>query len=97
MFNEKLCFILPSYNEENTLINVIKEIKIWKNNCCDDCSTDQTSSVLSGMEVTNIRNEVNLGYDLSLNIGFKKAIELKMDYAITIDADGQHHVDDAKK
>lgn len=98
MFNEKLCFILPSYNEENTLINVIKEIqKFGKIIVVDDCSTDQTSSVLSGMEVTNIRNEVNLGYDLSLNIGFKKAIELNMDYAITIDADGQHHVDDAKK
>jgi glycosyltransferase involved in cell wall biosynthesis len=98
MFNEKLCFILPSYNEEKTLINIIKEIKKFgKIIVVDDCSTDQTSSILSSLEVTNIRNEINLGYDLSLNVGFKKAIELNMDYAITIDADGQHDVDDAKK
>tara|TARA_Y200000002_G_C22631225_1_gene642617 strand:- start:515 stop:1183 length:669 start_codon:yes stop_codon:yes gene_type:complete len=98
MFNEKLCFILPSYNEEKTLSNIIKELeKFGKIIVVDDCSTDQTSSVLSDLEVTNIRNEVNLGYDLSLNIGFKKAIDLNMDYAITIDADGQHDIGDAKK
>ena len=31
------------------------------------------------------------------NIGFKKAIELNMDYAITIDADGLAMLRDAKK
>ena len=93
MFNEKLCFILPSYNEDNTLINVIKGIqKYGKIIVVDDCSTDQTSSILSGLEVINIRNEINLGYDLSLNIGFKKAFELNMDYAITIDSDGKMFV-----
>ena len=100
MSDEKICFIVPVFNEEDTISTVINEIKSLGNIkiiVIDDCSTDRTSEIISNLDVICIRHENNMGYDFSLNTGFKKAYELDMNFAITIDADGQHHLEDAKK
>ena len=94
----KIVTVVPAYNEEKTIINVIKELK----NCSDiiivdDDSEDQTFELAKKNNTILIKNRENLGYEKSLQIGLFKAIELNYDFAITFDADGQHKTSDFKK
>ncbi len=60
----------------------------------DDGSTDVTPEVLASFsQVTVLRHERNRGKGASLLDGFALAAETA-DYAITLDADGQHDPDD---
>jgi glycosyltransferase involved in cell wall biosynthesis len=60
----------------------------------DDGSTDSTSSVLASLSgVTVIHHEKNQGKGAALLAGFAAALPLA-DWAITIDADGQHDPED---
>jgi glycosyltransferase involved in cell wall biosynthesis len=60
----------------------------------DDGSTDATPSVLGSLSgVTVIRHEKNQGKGASLLTGFAAALQFA-DWAITIDADGQHDPED---
>lgn len=94
---QKICVIIPTFNNQNTIIKVIKDVG---NYCYDilvvnDGSTDQTSeliSLINNIEVVSYDKNVGKGY--AIRQGFKKALELGFDYAITIDADGQHFADD---
>lgn len=56
----------------------------------DDCSSDETGARAAAAGATVVRNEMNLGYEGSLNAGFAKAMQLNFEYAITMDADGEH-------
>jgi glycosyltransferase involved in cell wall biosynthesis len=58
----------------------------------DDGSTDDTSGLLTGLPVTLLRHERNLGKGAALKTGFSWAIESGFDGVVTIDADGQHDV-----
>ena len=85
MIDQKICFIIPAFNEQNTISEVIYKIQDYGDIIVvDDCSTDKTKEILSKLKVINVRHNNNLGYDLSLNTGFKKAYELNMNFAITI-------------
>jgi glycosyltransferase involved in cell wall biosynthesis len=60
----------------------------------DDGSTDSTPNVLASIsDVTVIHHKENQGKGASLLTGFAAALEFA-DWAITIDADGQHDPDD---
>jgi len=60
----------------------------------DDGSTDSTPSVLASLSgVTVIRHKENQGKGAALLTGFAAALPLA-DWAITIDADGQHDPED---
>lgn len=60
----------------------------------DDGSTDSTPSVLASISnLTVIRHKENLGKGAALLTGFAEASRLA-DWAITIDADGQHDPED---
>jgi len=62
----------------------------------DDGCTDNTKELLSAIDVpvTVVTHTRNQGKGRALASGFKKAIELGFDYALTIDADGQHYPED---
>ncbi|MNX84272.1 Undecaprenyl-phosphate mannosyltransferase [compost metagenome] len=61
----------------------------------NDGSTDSTSSILSDYrQISIIHLPENKGKGNALKIGFRKALELGFDFAITIDSDGQHYPDD---
>ena len=63
----------------------------------DDGSTDNTHQVLTSFPgVTVIRHDKNKGKGASLLTGFAAAIRIA-DWAITIDADGQHQPEDIPK
>ncbi len=76
----ELSIIIPCYNEEKNLINLVKEIKIIKKVnpelnlefiLVNDGSTDQTSSILLNLN----RNEIYKVVDLKQNMGYGGSIQ----------------------
>jgi glycosyltransferase involved in cell wall biosynthesis len=92
----KYCVIIPTYNNEKTLSRVIDGI--LKQDCrikpivVNDGSTDGTLEILTAYkgQIELISYDENQGKGKALRQGFKRAIELGYDNAITIDSDGQH-------
>lgn len=91
------CVIVPTYNNHKTLRKVLDSILDFTSNVIivNDGSTDETSKILkSYSSLTQIHHPENLGKGRALRNGFRKAIEMKFEYAITIDSDGQHFASD---
>ena len=94
----KTVTVVPAYNEEKTILNVLNDLKNYSEIILvDDNSTDKTSELAGREDVILIKNSKNLGYEKSLEIGLLKAIQLNYDFAITFDADGEHIASDVKK
>jgi glycosyltransferase involved in cell wall biosynthesis len=95
--NTKTCVIIPTYNNHKTLQRVIDGVLIFTKNVIivNDGSTDTTTQILeSYAQLTIVTISQNQGKGNALRNGFKKALDLGFDYAITIDSDGQHYPDD---
>ncbi len=61
----------------------------------NDGSTDDTEAIIGSIpNITTISYLPNRGKGFALRSGFKKALELGYDHAITIDSDGQHFAKD---
>jgi len=91
------CVIVPTYNNQKTLKKVLDSILDFTTNVIivNDGSTDSTSEILkSYAQLTQIQHPKNLGKGRALRNGFRKALELDFEYAITIDSDGQHFATD---
>ena len=91
------CVIVPTYNNHKTLKKVLDSILDFTPNVIivNDGSTDETSEILKQYaQLTQIHHAKNSGKGMALRNGFKKAIEMNFEYAITIDSDGQHFASD---
>jgi glycosyltransferase involved in cell wall biosynthesis len=94
----KILTIVPAYNEEKTILKVIKSLEKHTDVLIiDDHSEDKTQKIVKKCKSLVIRNRKNLGYEKSIEKGIFAAMKLNYDYAITFDADGQHHSSDIKK
>lgn len=97
MKTHKICVVVPTYNNAGTLSRVIDDILDY---CSDviivnDGSTDETAKILDSIKpITVVSYPVNKGKGAALREGFRKAISMGFDYAITIDSDGQHYAKD---
>ncbi len=95
---EKLCVIIPTYNNAGTLEDVILRSHKYCNHIIvvNDGSTDATVEILDRIEIpiTVVSYKDNRGKGHALIQGFKKALSLGWKYAITIDSDGQHYPED---
>ena len=93
--HERILIIIPAYNEEKNINNVIRSIKAAdKNYTClvvNDGSKDHTQQEAesSGL-ATVIQLPSNLGIGGAVQTGFKYALYKNFDYAIQFDGDGQH-------
>ncbi|UZT96069.1 DUF2062 domain-containing protein [Chryseobacterium fluminis] len=97
IFQNKIGVLIPTYNNEKTLNRVIDGVLEYTDRIIivNDGSTDSTADILNEYpHITVINLAENKGKGNGLKIGFRKAIELGYDYAITIDSDGQHYPDD---
>lgn len=96
-FSQKVTAIIPAYNEQVSIGSVVLKTKMYVDRVIvvDDGSTDKTSkiAVLAGAEL--IRHETNMGKGKALETGFNAAKGSEI--ILTIDADGQHKIEDVPK
>jgi len=97
-FNDySVCVIIPTYNNGQTLRNVIEDVLHYTSNIIvvNDGSTDNTAAILTGFAgMEQVNYTINQGKGWAIRQGIKRALELGYDYAITIDSDGQHFAKD---
>jgi glycosyltransferase involved in cell wall biosynthesis len=95
MQNSVISVVIPAYNEEKTIGNIIEEtIQImdtlgmpYEIIVVDDGSTDRTREIASRYKATVLSNGRNHGKGYALRRGFQHA---QGDIIVTIDADGSH-------
>ncbi len=91
MERSRVACIIPAYNEEASIEEVIKSVS----NICvpivvDDGSTDLTNSKATSLDALVIQHSTNKGYETAIESGFKLASSKNFSYVLTIDGDGQH-------
>ena len=94
-----LSVIVPAFNEERSIVNVINDIKKTLCNCgqpyeiivVDDGSTDKTFELAVSQDVKVIQHTSKRGYGASLKGGIK---ESKYDWILITDADGTYPVEE---
>jgi len=93
----KVAIIIPTYNEEATIVNIINKVeKYGVPIIINDCSSDKTQELINYQDnkVLYYKNPKNIGYEKSIQKGFEIAIKNNFDYLITYDADNQHFPED---
>lgn len=89
----RVLIIIPAYNEQETIENVIKEVKAagdYDYVVVNDCSTDNTAEILRRGGYNHLNLPVNLGIGGGVQTGFQYAVQYGYDIAIQLDGDGQH-------
>jgi len=88
--------VIPMYNEEKNILDVLNEIKSVYDKfdilIIDDCSTDNSNKIcrsVSGVTVINLPS--NLGIGGARQTGFKYALYYNYDVVVQLDGDGQHN------
>jgi glycosyltransferase involved in cell wall biosynthesis len=91
---EPLVVIVPAYNAEATLANVVKGVRRNLPRALiigvDDGSTDGSRKLLRTVADETIEFDVNQGKGAALRAAFAKALEKGAGAVLTIDSDGQH-------
>ncbi len=86
--------VMPLYNEEGTLAQVVDEVKRHTDAqilVVNDGSTDGSAAILARLEdIGVITHPQNEGYGQSLIDGFRYAVDRGYEIAVTIDCDLQH-------
>lgn len=91
MDRSRLGIVIPALNESTTIANVVEVAKRYGLPIVvDDGSTDDTAKLSQEAGAIVVSHGRNRGYDVAINSGFRKAIELNTEVIITLDADGQH-------
>ena len=88
----KVAALIPAYNEEKHLAEVIRRVKehIDAIIVVDDGSSDRTAEIAREAGVNLLSRGYNCGKGQSLKDGYQKALEEGYDAVIMLDADGQH-------
>lgn len=99
--SKRILIIIPAYNEEMMIGEVLKAIPrrlpgIGKVSIIvvDDGSSDATGLVARKKGATVIKHKVNCGLGAAIGTGFAYAQVLDFDIVVTLDADGQHRAVD---
>lgn len=91
MDRSRLGIVIPAFNEENSIGNLVRECRNYGIPIVvDDGSSDRTCEVSHNEGADVVSHKINRGYDAALNSGFDKAASLGCEFVVTIDADGQH-------
>ena len=92
----KITIGIPAYNEEKNIALIITKLKKITDSIivCDDGSSDLTGEIARELGAVVISHPKNMGYGAAIRSLFLKATELDLDGLITMDADGQHRIED---
>lgn len=85
--------VIPAYNEEPRISEVIREVKKFTKNIIvvDDGSKDKTGEVAEKTGARVLRHRINLGQGAARMTGCEAAWKLGAEMIVTLDADGQHN------
>ena len=90
----KVLVIIPAYNEEESILNTLKDladhVPSYDLVVINDCSTDSTKALLRTNGFNFVDLPVNLGIGGGVQTGYRYALEHGYDIAIQFDGDGQH-------
>jgi glycosyltransferase involved in cell wall biosynthesis len=93
--------IIPAYNEEDSIVEVIREIKsnLFQVDILviDDGSNDATAQLAEKEADFCIRLPYHLGLGAALQTGYIFAKTMHYDFAVHFDADGQHIAKEVRK
>lgn len=96
--SKKMYIVIPAYNEEKVVADVINEVKKagYENIIAvDDGSIDNTFGILKNIEdITVLRHKINRGKGAATKTGIEAAKLLGADIIVTMDGDGQHDPED---
>jgi len=96
---EKRVIVIPAYNEEKTIAEAVRGALQAADRVLvvDDGSADRTSEIAAAAGAIVVRHAVNRGLGGALGTGIEGALRLGADLIATMDADGQHRSEDAKR
>ncbi len=94
--SSKICILIPAYNEARTIADVVKYVrgKGLDVLVVDDGSSDHSAELAKEAGAVVLVNFKNQGKGFSLQRGFDYIISRDYEALITMDADGQHAVED---
>ncbi len=95
----RFAFVIPVFNHAEQISQVIEGLRPYGCSIIvvNDGSTDQTAACLEKMQdIQLLVHDTNRGKGAALLTGFAAAAEIA-EWAVTIDADGQHNPADAEK
>lgn len=98
MGKKDLLIIIPAYNEEKNITQLLEKLEqpeiseIADILIMNDASSDSTNVIAKKRNHALVTHVFNLGYGSALQLGYKYAIRGGYQYVIQMDADGQHDV-----
>jgi glycosyltransferase involved in cell wall biosynthesis len=100
----RIGIVIPAHNEEGAIGSVLAALRVAQSAAqlpavdeiivVDDGSTDRTGEIAEQSGVRVIRLPTNRGYGAALKAGIRAT---SADYILTMDADGQHRLEDVAK
>jgi glycosyltransferase involved in cell wall biosynthesis len=99
--NQKILAVIPAYNEQNAIAQVVKEVKAIIPRAdilvIDDGSKDRTAQRAQAAGALVVRHPINLGIGGTVQTGLKFAHEMGYPFIVRLDGDGQHNSEDIPK
>lgn len=94
--NTNTLIIIPVFNEEKNIENLIKELKIYFKHIyfVDNNSNDKTCEIIKKNNLKLIKHYTNLGKSASITTALETINYLNYKYVAFMDGDGQHLVSD---
>jgi glycosyltransferase involved in cell wall biosynthesis len=91
--------LIPAYNEEKTVAGVVREAKKYVDVVIvvDDGSSDRTAEAAEEAGAVVVRHPYNMGYGAAVRTLMRAALSTGAQYAVLLDADGQHDPADIPK
>lgn len=91
------CVVIPTFNNADFLAPLLEQVLDYGPVVLvvNDGSTDKTADILAGFQsIEVISHGKNMGKGAALKTGFKRALDMGFNYAITLDSDSQHKASD---
>lgn len=100
----KICFVIPTYNDEISLKKLIENINKELKNfiihyiIVDDCSENDYQNISNFQKIDLLKLKKNQGSQKAISIGLKYVRDksLEFDYLIVMDSDGEDKPEDLK-
>ena len=98
MIKNKIIVVIPAYNEEKTIVEVINKVRPLVDEIVivDDGSSDQTVQLAEQQGVTVLRHLINRGQGAALQTGNQYALKKGGEIIVHFDADGQFLAEEIK-